>query len=179
MAKYAGKTDLPVITDQIMDIVYDAMGFIESQFCQEAFRHATSDPKQWKWVKVHTHRRAGFSTAALQLLNEYRSSLIVTHSQPAANRLRMEALDRNLVPDWCEEDFFNNIRINDHIVSHERMDERWFIQRAPNERYQLIILDCASMIEASRNNRHRGAIPGMDEFRERMFNISDLVVELE
>lgn len=172
MARYAGKSDLPVITDQIMDIVYDAMGFIESQFCNESLRLPGANPRQWKQVKIYTHRRAGFSTAALQLLNEYRSSLIVTHSQPAANRLRHDAIELGLVPDWCEKDFYNNITISDHIVAHERMDERWFIQRRPHERYQLIILDCASMIEASRRS-------GMEEFRDRMFHISDLVVELE
>lgn len=180
MAKYASKTNFPVITNQIMEIVYDAMGFIESQFCNDAFKRPGANPRQWKLVKVYTHRRAGFTTAALQLLNEYRSSLIVTHNQPAANRLRREAIDNNLVPDWCEQDFYNNIRINDHIMAHEWMDDRWFSQHhSPNERYQLIILDCASMIEASRNNGHRGAIPGMDEFRDRLFNICDLVVELE
>lgn len=183
MARYAGKSTLPVITDDILNIVHDAFDFQESDFCKDAFypsgrNQSHADPKHWKWVKIHTHRRAGFSTTALKLLNEYRSSLIVTHNYPSTNRLRQEAIDNNLVPDWCEEEFYNNIRIDDHIIPVDRMDERWFIQRRPNERYQLIIIDGASMIEPVINNRHRGAIPGMDELRNRLFDICDLLVEL-
>jgi hypothetical protein len=176
VAKYAGKTDFPVITDQVIDIVHDAMDFLESRFCHEQFRHSGANPRQWKQVKIHTHRRAGFSTAALKLLGEYRSSLIVTHNYPAGNRLRMEAIDRGLVPDWCEEDFYNNIKIDDHIVATDRMDERWFATRRPDERYQLIILDGASMIETHRN---RNGADGMDRFRDRLFYVCDLLVELE
>jgi hypothetical protein len=182
MAKYASKTDFPVITDPILDIVHDARGFVESKFCMENFRRGRgtlgTDPKQWKWVRVHSHRRAGFSTAALQLLNQYPVSMIITHSTPAAHRLRAEALDQDLVPDWCKDDFYHRTKIDDHIVTHERLDERWFEGKTPRK-YELIILDCASMIEASRNNRHRGAIPGMDEFRDRLFRFCELLVELE
>lgn len=177
MAKYAGKSDFPVITDPILDIVHDARGFIESQFCREKFGHHNVDPRQYKWVRIHSHRRAGFTTAALQLFNSYPKSMIITHSTPAAHRLRAEALDLDLVPDWCKDAFYHVTKIQDYIVPHERLDERWFEGRYPDKHYELIILDCASMIEASRNNR--GVISGMDEFRDRLFMLCELLVELE
>lgn len=177
MAKYAGKTDLPVITDPILDIVHDARGFMESQFCREQFSHRNVDPKQYKWVRIHSHRRAGFTTAALKLLNSYPKSMIITHSTPASHRLRVEALDQDLVPDWCKDDFYHRTKIEDHIVPHERLDERWFEGRYPDKQYELIILDCASMIETKRNRM--GSLPGMDEFRTRLFMLCELLIELE
>ena len=71
------------------------------------------------------------------------------------------------------DDFHDNIAIQDHIMPHERMNDDWFSSLRPQHRYQLIILDSASMIEI---DRQRG--PSFNEFRNRLFNVCDLVVEL-
>ncbi len=169
MAKYDSKTDYPVITDSVIKIVDDAVGFQKSEFC-ERFKHAS--PFYWKWVKIASHRRGGYTTAALHLLQKYTSSLIVTHNYPSANRIRQFAIENNLVPRMIN-DFHDNIAIQDHIMPHERMNDDWFSSLGPQHRYQLIILDSASMIEI---DRQRG--PSFNEFRNRLFNICDLVVEL-
>jgi len=172
MAKYDGKMDLPVITDPIIKIVDDAVGFLGSEFCDYQFRDINANPFHWKWVKIASHRRRGYTTAALRLLQKYTSSLIVTHNYPSANRIRQFAIENNLVPRMIDV-FHDNIAIQDHIMPHSRMDDRWFTSLRPQQRFQLIILDPASMIEM---DRQRG--PAFHQFRDRLFNICDLVVEL-
>ena len=172
MAKYDGKTDLPVITDSIIQIVDDAVDFLGSEFCDNHFRKHNANPFYWKWVKIASHRRGGYTTAALHLLQKYTSSLIVTHNYPSANRIRQFAIENNLVPRMIDV-FHDNIAIKDHIMPHSRMDNNWFCSLRPEHRYQLIILDPASMIEV---DRQRGQ--SFNEFRDRLFNICDLVVEL-
>jgi len=170
MAKYDGKTDLPVITDPIIQIVDDAVGFLGSEFCDTYFRKPGANPLHWKWVKIASHRRGGYTTAALQLLQTYPSSLIVTHNYPSANRIRQFAIEHNLVPRMIDV-FHDNIAIKDHIIPHSRMDNHWFSSRP--QRHQLIILDPAGMIEI---DPQRGR--SFTEFRHRLFNVCDLVVEL-
>ena len=170
MAKYHNDS-LPVITDQIIQIVKDGVGFANSEFCQEQFKHSDVNPKMWKWVKIQSHRRSGYSTAALKLLQTYTSALIITHSYPSANRLRQVAIEENLVPRMVGV-FHDNIAIQDHIVPEGRMDNNWFASHEPYHRYQLIIIDPASMVEQQRG------LEAMDEFRYRLFNICDLLVEL-
>ncbi len=169
MAKYDGKTDLPVITDLIIQIVDDAVGFLGSEFCDYQFRKYPVNPLYWKWVKIASHRRGGYTTAALKLLQSYTSSLIVTNNYPSANRIRQFAIENNLVPRIIG-DFHDNITINDHIMPYGRMDDNWFSSLGPH-RYQLIILDPASMIEVEKQSAFK-------EFRNRLFTICDLVVEL-
>lgn len=165
MAKYDGKTNFPVITDPIIQIVDDAVDFLGSEFCDDHFRKHPTNPFYWKWVKIASHRRGGYTTAALQLLQKYTPSLIVTHNYPSANRVRQVAIENNLVPRM------NNVAIKDHIIPHSRMDNKWFASLG--RRYQLIILDPASMIEV---DRQRGR--PFNEFRDRLFDVCDLVVEL-
>ena len=169
MAKYDGKTDLPVITDLVIKIVDDAVDFLGSEFCDYQFRKHGANPFYWKWVKIASHRRGGYTTAALKLLQKYTSSLIVTHNYPSANRIRQFAIENNLVPRIID-DFHDNITINDHIMPYGRMDDKWF-SSGPRRRYQLIILDPASMIEVEKQS-------AFTAFRNRLFTISDLVVEL-
>lgn len=174
MAKYDGKTDFPVITNSIIQIVDDAVGFLSSKFCDNHFRNHNVNPFYWKWVKIASHRRGGFTTAALQLLQNYKSSLIVTHNYPSANRMREFAVENNLVPlDTRGDVFYNNIAIKDYIIPHSRMNDNWFCSLG--RRYQLIILDPASIIEIERQ-RQQGQ--SFAEFRDRLFNICDLLVEL-
>ncbi len=172
MAKYDGKTDLPVIVDPIIEIVNDAYAFLDSELCREKFRFPHVPPRYYKWVKIHSHRRGGYTTAALRLLNQYTSSLIVTHNYPAANRVRQIAIEDDLVPK-IKDKFHDNILIQDHIIPHERMNDNWFHNIGHNEHYQLIIIDGASMIEVDR----QGGGP-MQELRHKLFNVCDLLVEL-
>lgn len=172
MAKYDAKKDFPVITDSIIKIVDDAVGFLGSELCNDYFKEPHANPFYWKWVKIASHRRGGYTTAALQLLQKYTSSLIVTHNYPSANRVRQFAIENNLVPRMMD-DFHNNIAINDHIMPHSRLNDHWFTDRRPEHRYQLIILDDASMIEI---DRQRGE--SFNRWRDRLFTICDLVVEL-
>ena len=150
-----------------------------SEFCNETFRQHGANPFYWKWVKIASHRRGGHTTAALQLLQKYTSSLIITNNYPSANRIRQYAIENNLVPRMID-DFHDNIAINDHIMPHSRMNDHWFTSLRPEQRYQLIILDSASMIEMDRQKGLHGEI-GSEPFngwRNRLFTICDLVVEL-
>lgn len=170
MAKYLGYIEHPVITDSVIKIVDDAYGFLKSDSCDEWFIKPGAPAHQYRHVKIYSHRRCGFSTTCLKLLNKYNSSIVVTHSQPAANRLRQFAIEENLVPDRHKKDFFNNLYINDHIISESRMNDNWFFSKRPEDRHQLIILDCASMM--------KGKMQSMDRFRDRLWTTCDLLVEL-
>jgi hypothetical protein len=170
MAKYAGKTQTPVITDPIIDIVDDALGFQQSEICSEAFIQPGAPGYLWKWVRIGSHRRCGFSYTALQLLEQHPTSLIVTHSQHAANRLRQQAIENHLVPKLLDA-FHDNIAIEEYIIPFERMDDRWFIKNQ-HRQHKLIIFDAASMM--GRQTRGNSLHP----FRERLFNKCELIVEL-
>ena len=173
MAKYIRQREHPAITEYIMRIVDDSYNFLNSEPCKERFK-SRAPAQYWRHVKIFTRRGSGSSTAALNLIDKFPQSLIITHSITAVQCLRDMVLNRNLIfSNNLQSDIFHNV--SDYIVPHEYVDYRWFHNQ---KHYRLIILDSASMIEAARNNGYRGAIPGMDEFRERLFLVCDLLVEL-
>ena len=147
------------------------VGFQQSSLCYD-MREARTPPEHWKWVKIRGHRRSGFSTTALKLLQEYTSSLIVYPNHDVMAHARRQAIDENLVPS-LEDAFHNNITINNHLKTDWELTENWFRELRPEHRHQLIILDQASKIECSRLGEMR-----MNEFRNQLFTICDVLVEL-
>ena len=165
MARYLGQTEHPVITKSIIDIVDDAVGFMKSESCRKWFIEPHAPARQWRHVKLFSHRRCGFSTAALKLFQKYKPSLIITHSRNSCVDLRIQAMEKKI-----EGDIHNN------IMPITLIDNSWM--KGYDMRYKLIIIDCASMIEAKQNNGTRASIPGMDEFRDKCLHFCDLLVEL-
>ena len=169
-----------MITTQIIQIVNEAIEFQNSELCERALRGAGAPPHNWKWVKIDGHRRNGYSTAALMLLELYTSSLIVYPNHNSAAHARRQALDESLVPSLS-----HVLSCNYHpesseqawqsvLKSEQAMDWKWFRGLKPNQRHQLIILDQASRIEYQRDKRDGG----MDKFRDELFMFCDLLVEL-
>ncbi|KKK79627.1 hypothetical protein LCGC14_2831590 [marine sediment metagenome] len=147
------------------------IGFQRSELCWR-MQQDRIPPEHWKWIKIRGHRRSGFSTTALKLLQEYTSSLIVYPNHDILAHARRQAIDERLVPS-LKDDFHNNIAINNHLKTESELNERWFIGRRPEHRHQLIILDQASMIECGR----QGEL-GMCNFRYELFMFCDVLVEL-
>ncbi len=153
-----------MITDNVIDMVNETVSFQSDDLCNEMI-YTGAPPSYYKHVKLYAHRRAGFTTAALRLLERYTSTLIVTPSHVIKNYYRRMAFDERLTPSVQE-------YINDHIVPESLIDTRWIQERRPEQRHQLIILDPASMIE-----RRRGLIQ-MNMLRDELFMICDVLVEL-
>ena len=147
------------------------VGFQQSDLCLQ-MREARMPPEHWKWVKIRGHRRSGFSTVALKLLQEYTSSLIIYPNHNVMAHARRQAIDGNLVPSLADT-FHNNIAINNHLKTESEMNERWFKGRRPEHRHQLIILDQASKIECERLGEMK-----MNRFRDELFIFCDVLVEL-
>jgi len=145
------------------------IGFQQSDLCHQ-MREQNQPPEYWKWIKIRGHRRSGFSTTALKLLQQYDSSLIVYPTEFMLQYSRRQALDENLIPSM-KDIFRNNIVIRNYLKTHEQIDEKWFIGRRPNRRHQLIIIDQASMIQEQRGI-------GMYRLREQLFMFCDVLVEL-
>lgn len=171
MTKYISQSRLPTLTDPIMQIVNDMIGFQRSELCWQ-LRQQNMPPEHWKWVKIRGHRCSGFSTTALKLLQEYTSSLIVYPNHDILAHARRQAIDENLVPSM-RASFHDNIAINNHLKTESEINERWFIGRKPEHRHQLIILDQASMIECQQQGE-----AGMNRFRYELFSVCDVLVEL-
>ncbi len=172
MPKYAGKTELPVLTDPIIKMVDDMVGFQHSMICHQ-MRQARTHPTSWKWVKIRGHRRSGFTTAALMLLQYYPSSLIVYPNRDMMEYARRQAMEENLIP-AVGDALRDNYSINGHskyLKVEGQMNERWFQGRSPRDRHELIILDEASMIEGARGDN-------MNRFRDELFMFCDVLVEL-
>ncbi len=154
-----------------MRIVNDMIGFQRSELCWQ-LRQQHMPPEHWKWVKIRGHRRSGFSTTALMLLEQYPSSLIIYPNHNMLQHARRHAIDKNLVPSM-RASFLDNIAINKHLKTEQEIKETWFRGRRPEPYHQLIIIDEASMIECGR----LGEI-GMNEFRDELFSVCDVLVEL-
>jgi len=174
MAKYAAKTEFPVLTDPIIRMVDDMVGFQDSMICHN-MRRTRAHPTDWKWVKIRGHRRSGFTTTAFKLLQYYPSSLIVYPSQDMLQYARRQAIVERLVPTIGDalHDNYSTGGHSKYLKFDEQMgDGRWFLGRSPNDRHELIILDQASMIEGSRGWEN------MNRFRDELFMYCDVLVEL-
>lgn len=174
MPKYAGKTEFPVLTDPIIKIVDDMVGFQHGMICHQ-MRQARTHPEQWKWVKIRGHRRSGFTTTALMLLQYYPTSIIIYPNRDMMQYARRQALEENLVPAIGDTLHNYNHTTGDstHLKVEGQMNERWFVGRSPSrDRHELIIIDQASMIESDKGWEN------MNRFRDQLFIFCDVLVEL-
>ena len=153
-----------MIADSVIDIVNDTVNFQNDDLCNEMI-YTGAPPSYYKHIKLFAHRRAGFTTAALRLLDRYTSTLIVTPSHVIKNYYRRMAFDEGLSPSVQE-------YIDDHIIPESFIDHRWICAHRPEQRHQLIILDPASMIEKRRGPNE------MNRLRDELFMICDVLVEL-
>lgn len=153
-----------MITDNVIDIVHETVQFQKDDLCSEMI-YTGAPPYYYKHIKLYAHRRAGFTTAALRLLERYTSTLIITPSHVIKNYYRRMAFDEGLTPSVQE-------YINDHIMPENFIDSRWIRERRPEQRHQLIILDPASIIERKRGSDE------MNKLRDELFMICDVLVEL-
>ena len=158
-----------MITEQIIQIVNDAIDFQDSELGIELKDNRAPDQYR-RWVSIQSHRCAGFSTAALMLLEMYTSSLIIYPNHNIRNHARYQAIEDNLCP-TLQPLLLNNIEVDNILRAEERVDLEWLRGWRPDQRSQLIILDQASMIEQRRKHR-------MEEFRQELLMFCDVLVEL-
>ena len=165
-----------MITDSILQIVDDAVQFRQTELAHNMY--ASGAPNDhWKRVKIFSHRQAGHTNAALTLLDRYPPSLIIAANHGMAQYYRSTALDRGLALSLTEQ-FLDLRAVGDYLVSSTAVNGHWFDDQPHRT---LIILDPASMIEASRDGRGRGGLnpAGYNEFCDRLLMMCDVLVELE
>ena len=152
-----------MITNEIIQIVNEAHDFQFSELGQE-LKQSGHPPQYWgKWVKINSHRRAGFTTAAIALQQSYTSSLLVTHNHAIKQHIYHLANELGLYHDWMK----------DQVKTYEEvMNPNFFAGLGINARHQLIIIDPASMVEQRLQSR-------IHEFRDHLFQWCDVVVELQ
>lgn len=163
-------------TETVHGMVDDIFEFQKSEL-GERLKLDGSPAWYGKYIRLQTHRRAGLTTAALSLMETYTSGLYITHSHASAQYILHFAYDNNLAPTWTE-----SIRrggkdnLHEYITPEWRIDDHWFDGKfRGNERYQLIVIDPASMVEYKRNEKERH---GIDQLREKLMMICDVLVEL-
>lgn len=150
-----------LIIDPVMEIVHDAFDFQRSELCNN-LRKTGHPPYYWKHVKINTHRRAGFTSAALKLQQIYTSTLIITHQHGAKRNVWYLAEELGLYEPWIQDQT---------KAAWEVFETNYFRALKAEQRHQLIIIDPMSMVKQELKSR-------VHEFRDYLFHHCDLLVEL-
>ena len=166
MAKYHNQNNNPFVVSYVQAIVREALDFQQSELCIRNLKEAGAHPRDWKYVAVRSHRRAGHSEAAKELFLDYGPSLIITGRHESARLMRHNVistqLHRNIVrdPDY----------LADNIIPASTVDDHWFPRL--KDPYRLIILDNCAI------NAFWDSSLDLDEARFRLYNHCELLVEL-